>query len=68
MLGAAAVLGILKLWLENDTPYALVLIWALVGIVVSQAGNPVVVPASWASAGIILLAGAGALIKERKLY
>ncbi len=68
MLGAAALLGILKGWLENDTPYILVLIWAFVGITVSQAGTPLVVNAAWAASAVALVAGIASMIKSKKVF
>jgi len=55
LLAIATVLGMLMLWREMDRPYALVLVWAIVGIASSQADTPLVANASWFSvAGLIL--------------
>ncbi len=53
LLAVASILGLLKSLLENDTPYSLVLVWAFIGITVSQAGSSLVVPAAWT--GVIIL-------------
>ena len=69
MLGVAALLGILMSWLENDTAYGLVLIWAFVGITVSQAGtSSVVVLAAWIGAALVGIAMIGSMIKFKRLY
>lgn len=68
LLGIASVLGLLMGWLKNDTPYGLVLIWAFVGITVSQAGTDSVVTAAWVSAGIVAISIVAGLIKFRKAY
>jgi len=39
--------------MENDTSYTLVLIWALIGIKVSQAGSTFVATSAWA--GVLFL-------------
>jgi hypothetical protein len=68
MLAVASLLGILMAWFENDTPYGLVLIWAFIGITVSQAGTPSVVTAAWVGVGLIGLALLGSVIKFKKIY
>jgi hypothetical protein len=55
LLAIATLLGLLMLWRETDRPYALVLVWAIVGIASSQADTPIVASASWFSVvGLIL--------------
>jgi hypothetical protein len=55
LLAIATLLGLLMLWRETDRPYALVLVWAIIGIASSQADTPMVANASWFSvAGLIL--------------
>lgn len=68
MLAVASVLGVLMSWLKNDTPYGLVLIWAFVGITVSQAGTGNVVFAAWIGAGLIALSIFVGLFKFKKIY
>lgn len=68
MLAVASLLGILKSSLENDTPYTLVLIWAFIGITVSQADTPLVVNAAWTSSAILALVTAGSIIKSKEVY
>lgn len=55
LLAIATLLGLSMLWRESDRPYALVLVWAIIGIASSQADTPMVANASWFSvAGLIL--------------
>jgi hypothetical protein len=68
LLAVASLLGFLKAWLENDTPYVMVLIWAFIGITVSQAGASLVVNAAWVSAFGLLLAVIVSIIKYKKVY
>jgi hypothetical protein len=68
VLATATVLGLLKVWREKDTPYNLVLIWALVGITVSQAGTQEVVIAAWISAAILLVGLVVGFYKNKRLY
>ena len=53
LLGVAAVLGILMIFLRKEVAYPLVLVWAFVGIWVKQGATPLV--ATTALAGAILL-------------
>jgi hypothetical protein len=55
-IATAAVLGVLMLWRENDVPYVLVLVWALIGIAFSQAGTVLVANTSWLAVGTLTLA------------
>ncbi|MCJ7734498.1 MAG: hypothetical protein MUP11_08110, partial [Anaerolineales bacterium] len=68
MLAVATLLGILMAWRENDLPYALVLIWAFIGITVSQAGAAVVITAAWTGVAVLALAGLASVIKSKKVY
>lgn len=68
MLAVASLLGMLMAWLENDTPYGLVLIWAFIGITVSQAGSASVVTAAWVGAGLIGLSLIGSIFRFKKVY
>jgi hypothetical protein len=54
MLAVASLLGLLMAWRESDPFYVLVLVWAFIGIAVSQADTALVVIAAWA--GVIVLA------------
>ena len=68
MLAVATLLGILMSWVENDTAYGLVLIWAFVGITVSQAGTASVVLAAWMGAALIGISIIGSIIRFKKIY
>ncbi len=68
LLAVASFLGILKSLMENDTPYSFVLIWAFIGIIVSQAGSPLVVTAAWAGVIILILAIITSIFKFKKIY
>ena len=68
LLAVASLLGILKTWLENDTPYALVLIWAFIGITVSQADSALVSTAAWVTSGVVLAGIVVSGFKFKKLY
>lgn len=68
LLAVASLLGIIKTILENDTPYSLVLIWAFIGITVSQAGSSLVVTAAWAGVIILILAIVTSIFKYKKIY
>jgi len=68
MLAVASLLGLLKTWRENDTPYVLVLVWAFVGITVSQADTALVVNAAWASVFFLIIAVVAGIVKSKKIY
>lgn len=68
MIGAAALLGLLMAWLENDSAYGLVLIWALIGITVSQAGTANIVLAAWIGVALIGISILGSSIKDKRVY
>lgn len=68
LLGIASILGLLMGVLRNDTPYGLVLIWAFVGITVSQVGTGNVVIAAWIAAGIVAVGILLGLIKFKKFF
>ncbi len=68
LLAVASLLGILKSLMENDNPYSFVLIWAFIGITVSQAGSSLVVTAAWSGVIILILAIIGSIFKYRKIY
>ncbi|MGD8456493.1 MAG: hypothetical protein PVF83_08920 [Anaerolineales bacterium] len=56
MLTIATVLGLLMLWRENDTAVVLVLIWAFIGIAVSQANVVPLANSTWIAAALLALA------------
>jgi hypothetical protein len=68
MLVVAGILGLLMSWLKNDTVYGLVLIWAFVGITVSQAGTSSVVIGAWVTTVFVALSILASVIKYKKLY
>lgn len=68
LLAAASLLGVLMAWLENDNPYGLVLIWAFIGITVSQVGAASVVTAAWVGVGLLGISLIGSSIKFKKVY
>ncbi len=68
MLGIASLLGILMAWRENDTPYLLVLVWAFIGITVSQAGSSLVVTSAWAGVIILIVALFASISKYKKVF
>jgi hypothetical protein len=55
MLIVASILGLLMMWRENDAPYVLVLVWAFLGIAVSQAETALVVNTAWATSIFLAL-------------
>ena len=68
LLATTSLLGMLMSWRKNDTPYSLVLVWALVGITASQAGNSMVVNAAWVGAAAIALVTIISGIKNKEMY
>jgi hypothetical protein len=56
MLAIATVLGLLMLWRKNDSLYALVLLWAFIGIAVSQAATAPVANSAWFAVALLALA------------
>ncbi len=65
MLAVATLLGLLMLWRETDVPYTLVLVWAFIGIVNSQADTALVANAAWVASVILILAIVAALILKQ---
>lgn len=55
MLAIATILGLLMLWREKDLAYALVLVWAFVGIAYSQANTAFVANTAWLVAALLAL-------------
>jgi len=64
MLGIAGLLGAAMLLRERDAAYALVLVWAFVGIALKQADSVLVANAAWIFASI-LAAGSGFTILRK---
>ena len=56
MIIVATALGLLMRWRENDLLYVLVLVWAFVGIAVSQADTALVANSAWATSALLALA------------
>ena len=54
ILGAVVVIAALMNFLRRDVAYTAVLLWALFGITVRQAGTPVVTP-TWIAFGLVAL-------------
>jgi hypothetical protein len=65
MIAIAAVLGVLMLARENNSLYALVLVWAFVGIAISQADSTLVANTAWAAGGLLALAVIGILVLKK---
>ncbi len=68
MIAVASLLGLLMIWRENDTPYLLVLVWAFIGITVSQAPTAIVTTAAWTAVAVLVVGVLITLIKHRKVY
>ncbi len=67
-IGVTAVLGIVMSLTRGDFVFMAVFAWALAGIGVEQAGVAVVARAAWIAAGVVVLALALALFRNRWLY
>lgn len=67
MLTIATVLGGLMLWRENDIPYVLVLVWAFVGIAISQADTALVANMAWVTSILLVLAVMVVFFQKRQL-
>jgi hypothetical protein len=68
MLGIASILGLIMAWREIDSPYVLVLIWAFLGITVSQADAQLVVYGSWTAVAVLIVGLLVSIIKHRRVY
>jgi hypothetical protein len=68
MLAVAGVLGLLMAWREMDPPYVLVLVWAFIGITVSQLDTQLVVNAAWTAVAVLATGLVVSMIKNRKVY
>jgi hypothetical protein len=65
LLVAALALSAILLYTRRDVAYAMVIVWATIGIAVKQAGVPLVPPASIATAVIVALLAAASLLRPR---
>jgi hypothetical protein len=68
MLGVASLLGLIMAWRENDSPYLLVLIWAFIGITVSQADTQLLVNGAWTAVAVLTVGLLVSIIKHRRVY
>lgn len=66
VLGAVLVIAALMNFRQRDIAYAAVILWALVGIAVKQAGNPAVVICTWITFGLVALTLLLAFILPRR--
>ena len=66
MVAIAAVLGIAMIWQRQEIAYPLVIVWALVGISVKQAGVPLITMSTWVSALAVLVALGWSRLRTRK--
>lgn len=66
MLTIATALGCLMLWREKDIPYVLVLVWAFVGIAISQADTALVANTAWVTSILLVLAVLVAFFQKRQ--
>jgi hypothetical protein len=55
LLVIATVLGILMIWREYDIAYALVLVWAFIGIANSQADTALVANTAWIASSLLVI-------------
>lgn len=53
MSAIAVCLGLLMQWRENAASYALVLIWAFIGIAISQADSAIISKTAWIASGVL---------------
>jgi hypothetical protein len=66
MIAVAAMLGLLMQWRENDSLYVLVLVWAFVGIAISQADTVLVTNTAWVASGLLGLSVIGAPFLQKR--
>jgi hypothetical protein len=55
LVSIATVLGLLMVWREGEIPFALVLVWAFIGIAQKQSANSLVATSSWIAVGLLAL-------------
>lgn len=65
VLAAVLVIAVLMNFRNRDAAYAAVLLWALAGITVKQAGVPAVVVPTWITFGLVALTLAAALVLRK---
>jgi hypothetical protein len=56
MIAVATLLGVLMQWRENETPYVLVVVWALVGIALKHADTGLVAYSAWVASVVLIVA------------
>ena len=66
VLGVVVVIAGFVSWTRRDTAFASVLIWALIGITVQQAGVPAIVTATWIATGLVAIAAILAVLRPQK--
>lgn len=64
MLVTASLLGAAKLLRERDAAYALVLVWAFVGIATKQADSALVANAAWALGAVLALGSVWSAVRK----
>lgn len=67
MLAVALLITIAMLVTRRDVAYALVIIWATIGIAVKQSGTALVANSAWVVVAVIVLALAAALLRRDNL-
>jgi translocator protein len=65
ILAAVLVIAVLMNFTRRDVAYTAVLLWALVGITVKQAGIPAVVIPTWITFGLVALTLAAAYFTRK---
>lgn len=65
ILAAVVIIAGLMTWFRRDVAYLLVLIWALIGITVKQAGADFVVNVTWVTTGLVALQALYAILRPR---
>ena len=68
MITVAALLGLILAWRENDIFYSLVLIWALIGISISQSDIMPVVISAWTGVVMLIIGFLVSSISNKKVY
>lgn len=66
MLLVATGLGFAMLWREADRAYALVLVWAFVGIALKQADSALVATSAWVLAAVLALSTIPGILPKRQ--
>jgi benzodiazapine receptor len=66
MLLAAVAIAVGMTVTRRDAAFLLVLVWAFVGIGIQHAGQPVVAPAAWISAGLVAVLAIAAVTLARR--